>query len=241
LFCPLIELVDEGTAVVAPENLVYSTQPRKATGLDGSSYYIKGPDRNLVVAEAVAHQLARNFGLSVPDFGIAFLGGGPVFASKEVIRCHRQVESWIRNGRVTNRNLLPALAAFDIWVMNKDRNIGNLVGEAQLEPDRGGVAIVAIDFEKSMTLRGPYPLTTTPMILPASLWPSGTLGQLLVGSQRPDHFISDLSAVTSDRVSAAFGFVEARLQESVDWKDASVQVLVNRAKRIRELVGEVWR
>jgi hypothetical protein len=241
LFCPLIELIDEGVAVVPPEDLVYSTQPKKATGLDHFSYYTKGPDKNFVVAEAVAHQLANNLGLRVPEFGIAMSPDGPLFASREVQRCHRQVDSWIRNGKAVNWKDLPALIAFDIWVMNKDRNIGNLVGEEQLAPDRGKVAIIAIDFEKSMALRGPYPLTTTPHIQPAKLWPSGTLGQLLTGIPRPNPFMNAIRAVTPDQVLDAFGRVEAQLHEEVSWKESSAQLLAKRSKRITECVEEVWR
>ena len=241
LFCPLIELIDEGVAVVPPEDLVYSTQPKKATGLDRYSYYTKGPDKNFVVAEAVAHQLAKSLGLSVPEFGVAMSPSGPMFASREVARCHRQVDAWIRTSKVVNSKDLPALIAFDIWVMNKDRNIGNLVAEEQLAPDRGKVAIVAIDFEKSMALRGPYPLTTTPHIQPAKLWPSGTLGQLMSGAPRPIPFMNAIRAVTIDQVLDAFGRVEAQLHEEIPWKESSAQLLANRSKRIADCVQEVWR
>lgn len=241
LFCPLIELIDEGTLVVAPQDLVYSTQPRRATGLDGHSYFVKGPDRNIVVAEAVAHQLAGELGLRIPEFGIALDEHGPRFASKEVERCHRQVETWIKRGKVVNPEVLSQIIAFDIWMMNKDRNIGNLVGEAQVASSEGKIAVVAIDFEKSMTLRGPYPLTTTPEIHPNALWPSGTLGQLVTGIPRPEPFISALESITQGHVLDAFAQVEARLGESVQWKENSAQLLERRAKAIRKHIGEVWR
>jgi hypothetical protein len=125
--------------------------------------------------------------------------------------------------------------------MNKDRNIGNLVGESQLAPGEGTVAIVAIDFEKSMALRGPYPLTTTPNIQPRALWPSGTLGQLLTGDARPNNFFAAIEAMTGDHVRDAFARVEARLNEDIPWKESSAQLLANRAKRIRNLAAEVWR
>jgi HipA-like protein len=238
--CDLIELLDEGTPVVAPEDLVYSTQPKKATGMDGHSYFVKGPDRNIIVAEAVAHQLARSLGINVPEFGIAIPqgGGGPLFASREVARCLRQVESSIVRGKVTNRGSLALTTCFDIWVMNKDRNIGNLVGESQLD---GMVTIVSIDFEKSMSLRGPYPLTTTPTILPKALWPSGTLGELLRGTARPDEFCGAIERITNDRVLDAFRRVESRLNEDIPWKESSARLLENRARNIRALVEEVWR
>lgn len=243
LFCALIELIDEGTEVTPPENVVYSTQPRKATALDGYSYYIKGPDLNVVIAEAVAHQLARSLNLNVPEFGVAVPEGsvGPLFASREVKRCQRQVDPWIVRGGATNRDSLPHVTAFDVWVMNKDRNIGNLVGEEQVSPSEGRISIVAIDFEKSMALRGPYPLTTTPHIEPRSLWPSGTLGELLTGDPLPSEFCGALERMSKDHVLDAFGQVEAQIKSAIPWKESSAQLLSTRAKNIRRLVGEVWR
>ena len=243
LFCPLIDLIDEGTPVSAPEEVVYSTQPRKATALDGHCYYTKGPDLNIVTAELVAHQLALELALNVPEFGIAFpdLVDGPLFASKEVPRCHRQVDPWIKRDRVTNPGMLPLLIAFDIWVMNKDRNIGNLVGHEQLAPSAGRIAIVAIDFEKSMALRGPYPLTATPNIDPRSLWPSGTLGQMMTGAPLPNDFCASIGKVGAERILDAFARVEARINQEIPWKAGSVQLLSMRSKRIINLVKEVWR
>lgn len=243
LFCPLIDLLEEGTAVVPPEGMVFSCAPRKAAAKDGYSYFVKGPDRNIVVAEAVAYQLAQSLGLVVPEFGIALPenGSGPLFASREVARCHRQVEPWIRRERTINRNMLPAVAAFDVLLMNKDRNINNLVGEVQLAPHEGTIVVVAIDFEKSMALRGPYPLTTTPHIPPRTLRPSGTLGQLVTGDICPNEFYAALEAIREGHVLDAFARVEARLNEDIPWKGNSAQLIARRATRIRDLVAEVWR
>lgn len=243
LFCELVDLLDEGTPVVPPEDLVFSTQPRKATGRDGCSYFVKGPDLNIVVAEAVAHQLARHLGLEVPDFGLVLPidGRGPLFASKEVARCYRQVELWIRQGKTSNGDMLASMSAFDVWVMNKDRNINNLVGEAHVRPANELIKLVAIDFEKSMALRGPYPLTTTPEMRPRSLRPSGTLENLLRGQACPDSFLRKIEGMTEDHVRDAFGRVEARLGEQIGWRDSSTKLLGGRATKIREHVAEVWR
>jgi hypothetical protein len=243
LFCELIDILDEGTPVIPPDDLVFSTQPRKATGRDGCSYFVKGPDLNIVVAEAVAYQLARHLGLEVPDFGLALSmdGSGPLFASKEVPRCYRQVELWIRQGKTSNCEMLSCMSAFDVWVMNKDRNINNLVGESHVRPANVLIKLVAIDFEKCMALRGPYPLTTTPEIRPRSLRPSGTLETLLAGKECPDSFLRKIEGMTEGHVRDAFGRVEARLGSPISWKDSSAQLLGRRATRIREHVMEVWR
>lgn len=243
LFCALIDLLDEGTDVTAPEDIVYSTKPKKATGADGNSYYVKGPDLNIVAAEAVAHQLAEGLDIRVPDFGIAIPpgGNGPLFASREVGRCQRQVENWVLRNKTTNKGLLPIVAAFDVWVMNKDRNIGNLVGEGQTGPAAGKISLIAIDFEKSMALRGPYPLTTTSVILPRSLWPSGTLGHLLAGENVPHDFCAAMERATEDLVLNAFARVEAVIGDVIPWKESSAKLLASRARKIRTLVAEVWR
>jgi hypothetical protein len=222
--------------------LVYTTAPKKATGLDGFSYFVKGPDLNIVAAEAVAHQLAEGLGLRIPKFGIAVPYGAnnAYFASREVVRCQRQIDTWLTRRRITNRELLSMVTAFDIWVMNKDRNIGNLVGEEQLAPSAGMISIVAIDFEKSMALRGPYPLTATPQISPRSLWPSGTLGQLIRGFPIPNIFCGAIEAMTRDNILDAFGRVEACINAEIPWKENSAQLLATRAGRIRPLVAEVW-
>lgn len=243
LFCALIDLIDEGTAVAAPEDVVYSTQPRKATGQDGHSYYVKGPDLNITVAEAVAHQLARNLGLNVPNFGIVVSADTdqPKFASREVPHCLRQVDEWIRRNRAINRDTLPLITAFDVWVVNKDRNIGNIVGEGLSGTAAGRIKLIAIDFEKSMALRGPYPLTTVPLIPPQAMWPSGTLGQLLKGAPIPQAFCERLERFTENDVLGAFGAIESQMRVDIPWKENSAQLLTTRAQSIKRLVAEVWR
>lgn len=244
LFCDLVELIEEGSRVIPPKGLVYSTSPVKAIGLDGFSYFVKkGPDRNIVTAEAVAHQLAQHLNLRVPAFGVGPPDetGNTYFASREVERAQRQIEWWYRQQRVTNPRDLARTIVFDIWVMNYDRNIGNVVGAGQLAPHDGMLELVAIDFEKSAALCGPYPLTTTAQIDQRTLWPRGTLSALLVGVPIPGDVCDLIQAVTADNVLDAFGKLEARLLKPIEWKESSARVLVKRAAKIRELAQEVWK
>lgn len=226
----------------APEHVVYSTDPRRATGLDGKVYFVKGPDQNVAVAEAVAYQLAQEVGLPVPEFGLVLSDDGsePSFASCEVAHCHRSVDDWIVRKRTTNPEVLPRIIAFDVWVANKDRNIGNLVGIE--EPAGLGIRItlVAIDFEKSVALRGPYPLTTVNTIPATKLWPSGILGNLVKGAPQPMEFFATIEGINASHIEAAFGTVEAHLGAIVPWKENTVKLLLTRAKNIRTLVQEVW-
>lgn len=243
LVCPTVQLLDEGTKVTAPENVFYSTDPRKVMGVDGHTYFVKGPGYDIVVAEAVAHLLAKEVGLKVPDFGIVLAedGQAPSFASREVPQCLREVDSWILRKRVTNLDILPRLVVFDVWVANKDRNIGNIVGsEVQLGADVK-ITLTAIDFEKSIALRGPYPMTTVNMIPPSKLWPSGTLGDMIKGISIPEDFCATIEHVSESQMENAFASVEAHFGEEVDWKKSTVRVLQVRSAKIRELLREVWR
>jgi hypothetical protein len=119
--------------------------------------------------------------------------------------------------------------------------LGNLVGEAQLPPDEGKIALVAIDFEKAMAIRGPYPLTTTPQIPPSALWPSGTLGKMATGCVCPETLLSAIEKTTKAQVLGAFAQIEGRIGQEVAWKENSAQLLERRSRDIRKLVKEVWR
>jgi hypothetical protein len=244
LFCDLVELIEEGNPVVPPEGLVYSTDPRKATGTDQCTYFVKqGPDRNVVVSEAIAYQLARHLNLKVPACGVGPPDetGNTYFASREVDRPQRQIETWFRRDRVTNRRDIAKTIVFDIWVMNYDRNIGNFVGSGLLPPDEGKIELIAIDFEKSAALRGPYPLVSSNDIAPQQLWPRDTLGQLLVGATIPGDFCDAVGAVTEAHILDAFAKLEARLVVPIEWKESTAQLLMRRAAQIHVLAREVWR
>jgi hypothetical protein len=59
--------------VSAPEGIVYSTSPRRAEGEDGHSYFIKGPDVEVVFAElagcSFATRVKRNSNHPEPHLG----------------------------------------------------------------------------------------------------------------------------------------------------------------------------
>src|SRR5690242_5879475 len=65
---------DRGQPVAAEPGVVYSTSPRLAGGADGHEYFIKGPEMEIVVAEALGYELGRRVGLSVPEWALSHLG-----------------------------------------------------------------------------------------------------------------------------------------------------------------------
>jgi hypothetical protein len=62
-----------------------------------------------------------------------------------------------------------------VWLVNNDRNIGNIIGRSTVS---GDIDLVAIDFEKSVAIRSSTPIVSVPMIPSRSLWPTEALGRL---------------------------------------------------------------
>ena len=114
------------------------TQPYICRASDGSLYYVKGKGAGYpsLVKEWVAGQLARRFGLPIPDFAVlsvprtlydlgkrallSDLGHGPVFGSKAM--------SAVSELTMADAQSLPSklgrdIAVFDWWVMNGDRTL----------------------------------------------------------------------------------------------------------------------
>lgn len=236
LFLPSIGLVDSGQPVEAPSNIVYSTAPRTALSMDGQHYVLKGPDINVVVAELSAYVLAGLANLPVPEFGIAATAEGTFFACREVKI--RNVSHWITAGKLTNASILVQTVVFDIWIANVDRNFGNFVGLSLLSDGR--IELRAIDFEKSVALRGKYPLTTVPMVEPKDFWPRESLGELLKGKPIPHEFCDTIRSIPGDAILRALNTVSASIP-GMDWAESSEKVIKSRANDIHKLVRDVWR
>ncbi|MDB4886997.1 MAG: hypothetical protein JWN79_2435, partial [Gemmatimonadetes bacterium] len=64
--------LDDVPVPVTPHyaGLVFSTRPRIAGASDGFDYFIKGPEIEVVVAEAVGYELAARAGLDVPEWAL---------------------------------------------------------------------------------------------------------------------------------------------------------------------------
>lgn len=231
-----IELLDPGQKITGPPNVIYSCNPRIAGGLDNFGYVLKGPDIEIVAAEACAHLLAQAVELPVPEFGVAPIDGNMYFASREVQI--RNVQRFLAARKIQNPATLYETIAFDVWVANTDRNLGNFVGE--MAANEGAVRIVPIDFEKSATIRERTPIVSVPLIEPRRLWPHDDLGRIACGGQIPDAFCEKIAALPRARIDHAMQVATAHLP-AFTWGDNSAQVLEVRARRIRQLCREVWR
>lgn len=238
----VVELVEEGEEVTPPDGIVYSQHPRRSLAHDGRTYFVKGPELNVVVSEVISHLLAQQIELRVPEFALAKRSSVPgfFFASREV-QGFRAVDPWLVAGRIQNPNLLPKMHLLDVLVANHDRNIGNLIGENIRGQRSAEVRLVAIDFEKAEALRGDYPLTTVPTIRPARLRPSGILGGIIQRDRDIAPHFAAIERIAGDDVLRAFGKLEAAMGHQIGWKDGSAPLIAQRARDIRGIFAEVWR
>jgi len=131
--------------------------------------------------------------------------------------------------------------AFDVWISNRDRNIGNVVAEPVGGREGSDVRLYAIDFEKADVLRGVSRFEITAKHTPRECWPVNELAQHFAGLQRPAGMCGRISGVTEDAIRAVFDEVAFNLAgHSVSWCDSASNYLASRASRIRELVAEAW-
>lgn len=236
-----VQLLEEPQPVTPPKGLIYSTKPLHARATDGHTYILKGPETSVVFAEAACYQLAAHVGLSVPPCRLCTLpgSGGVLFASRE-LRTRSALETLVTTGKVLNPELLEETIAFDVWVANEDRNMGNIVGEPRATNGTGTVKLYAIDFEKAAVLAGTDRFTVTAMPA-ARFWPTGVLGDLCGSLTVPTGFCARISAVQR---AAVAGLVQQTVWDlnmpQVPWIDTAIDVLVQRASRIVTLVNEVW-
>ena len=221
--------------------MVYSTDPRRAEGADEVSYFIKGPDIEIVFAEIAGCMFAREVSLTVPDVAACEFAGETYAGSRKVDDAIRDIAP-VLNRRQTVRNFddLFRTIVVDIWLANKDRNVGNVLGDPR--QGLGKIEFVMIDFEKSITLRR-YPTVSTPLLEPRELWPSGVLGNEL-RSQKPllppADIIARINSVTTERCAEIINDVEGAMNVPIEWKDGSIDVLSYRAARIQGLAEELW-
>src|SRR5438552_1246637 len=161
--------------VLPPEGLVYSANPRRAEGEDGTPYFIKGSELEIVFAEMAGCALAREVGLPVPDVAACEFGGEVFVGTKKIDVVVRDIEPWlVRPQKVINFSDLFAAIVVDVWLANHDRNIGNVLPR----PHDRGLEFVFIDFEKSVALH-PSPVISSTALEPRKLWPRGLLGNKL--------------------------------------------------------------
>ena len=213
----------------AGSSLVYSTNPRSWTDANGAGYVVKGPEPEVVIAEAVAYELAAVVGLPTPGYALAKKPNDPriYFASHKLENCARNVVPWLDGASDAHARAVSELITFDIWIANEDRNLGGFLGVGSAD----SLSLRFIDFEKSIALRGPAPLIATG-------------GQELYGlckrmNVSPGAFVARISAISDDAIKACVGSVCARVPE-FDWSDSVEICLTRRRAKLATLVKEVW-
>lgn len=235
----MIELVSVEGPVQGELGKVYSTRPEVAIGKDGKTYYIKGCNSPTAFAEIAGCRLAKLAGLLTPDAGVATFGGDVYAAVESVPRADRNIRPWLASqDRIVNRGHLYDVIAVDTWLVNDDRNMGNLVGSAVGD---GRIQVFMIDFEKSRTL-GERPFMTAGAVDPKRLWPTAELGALLRAASPPrcPATILDLiRAITPEQLREAILPIADELP-FVTWDESSLECLQRRAEKIDRLVEEVW-
>ncbi len=79
-----VDLLTMDGRVCPPRGMVYSTNPHRAEGKDGHSYFVKGPDVEVVFAELAGCTLAAAVGLPVPPVATCAYDGNLYAGSRKV-------------------------------------------------------------------------------------------------------------------------------------------------------------
>lgn len=229
--------------MVSPANIVYSTNPRSWFDTAGTEYVVKGPAPEVVASETVAYALAEILEIPTPSFALATLPESPdiFFASEKITSAIRDVEPVFRSASNPSLEGVARIIAFDSWIANTDRNIGNLLCRMSTSMPSGTIEIVAIDFEKSNCLRERHPITTSNNLPPADLWPSGILGEYMRGCAMPDDTLQRIESFDKERLSEMISGIANLLHPGYDWFGSTVDGLSWRMDRIRRIAQETWR
>jgi hypothetical protein len=243
--CPRTKLVTLDEEVSSSLGIVYSTNPRRAEG-GGRAFFVKGPDVDeesklqVIFAEIAGCLLARQVGLTVPEPSACEFSGDTFAGVARVVVADRDLSYWLnRPHKVTNFDDLFCAIVVDIWLANSDRNMGGVLAR----PTQGGKAeLVFIDFEKSAALR-PFPIMSSSMLDPRTLWPSDMLGTELRARKPlipPQSMIDRIQLCTHDKCAEIVRDVVDAIGSPVSWEDDTIVALSRRAQNIQKLAEEVW-
>lgn len=232
-----ISLEGPPAPVRAPDGLIYSTAPKEALATNGAAYIIKGPGPALVFSEYAAYELAGMVGIPVPEHALCTVSGLVHFASRK-LRYRFAPEDIVRLGHAENADVLGATAAFDIWIANDDRNVGNFV--ANPGATQNGVRLYAIDFEGAHGLRGVKDQFTVATLPVRSMMPKEPLGAICRRQALPQS--------TCDRIADGGRALEEiitrwnrdLLLPQIDWSERACTILRQRSELIHKLVREAW-
>jgi hypothetical protein len=170
--------------------------------------------------ERIAHQLGSELGLPVPATHLEDFDGEPASVQMKVYgRPWSQIKSEMP-GNVTNADLWPLAALFDIWIANTDRNAGNFV----FAPSPPGVAVAAAtSFECWLIDHGQ-----------AGLWP----GWKLAGAGGPMP-IPDKVAMAASGQCASVTEAHIRTVMPSDYAQSLVGLDPDKRRAILDLVANV--
>jgi hypothetical protein len=226
-------------SVVGEPGKVYSTAPEVAIGDDGKTYFIKGRNSPVAFSEVAGCRLAAIAGLNVPIAHVGFFGDAFYAAVESVPTPYRDIRPWLRDlQRIANESQLFETIAVDTWLVNDDRNMGNLVGS----PLGGGrISLFMIDFEKSRALAD-SPFIGSGVVDPRRLWPTAELGSILRQirpAQCPRGVIETIRSISVQQLQDSLLPIAADLP-FVSWHESSIEFLARRARNIDSLVENVW-
>ena len=215
--------------------MVYSTDPHRAEGEDGHSYFVKGPDVEVAPNSRDAVWPPRSACPSPPVATCAY--NGSLYAGSRKVEFREMRPLLKSTARLQNAADLYNMIVVDVWLANPDRNMGSLVG-TQL--GRGKLdEMMFIDFKKAVALR-PNPLLQTSMLTPRQVWPTGELGTSLRQSKplyAPVSILNAIERMTLARCEEILEPIRMALPE-VTWAEDSAFALSKRSVAIRNLTEE---
>lgn len=152
------------------------------------------------------------------------------------------VDTLLERGNVQNPVVIPRTIVFDVWIANRDRNVGNFVSR----PNRGSgpplVDLLAIDFEKAEVLRGELDQFSVTKIDPDNFWPRGALGKVCRQFEIPAGFCAQIEELAKDsQLDAVVDQVIWDLDfPEISWRKTAVNLLKTRGRSIRTWAQEAW-
>lgn len=228
--------------IVEPSGIVYSTSPELWADAFDTFFVVKGPDTTLVAAELVCHMLAAHVEVSVPPYAIAThpQHAAPFFASQWLESANRDAEPFLKMSKPTSLEQLAMVVLLDLWVVNDDRNIGNILA-VPVEGEERPPDIVAIDFEKALVARSRFPVTESPTVPIERLQPKGPLGTYASRTRRPVELIHTIKRLPDMAIQNIVDSAQSLIGPEYSWADGTATALIQRRDRLEEMASEVWR
>jgi hypothetical protein len=244
LLIPEITLEREGE-MERPTNVVFSTNPKVAFDGESRRYYVKGgEDVGIVLGELVGYGLATLLSIPVPEYAVGrySTSSTPHFASRVVEDAVRDAQPFLEKRRLGNPTVLCKTILLDIWLANIDRNLGNFLVRSKIDAGKISFELVAIDFEKSTTIRSRAPLIDVPNLAPGALWPRNLLGKLCRGyAVLQPSWVAEIQHVAQTQIEAVVvnSFAATGLTDA-NWRDGIVDILLKRQSDIGKLAKLEW-